>query len=80
MRHFVKIQVQEHPIRTEAVLLVLAFGFFMLSAAGQPGSGWEDGPKWIGDPSWFIFLALALSFLVVGAVAVVRRLRARAAA
>lgn len=75
MLQLAKDQIRQHPIRTEAVLLVAAFAFFMLSAAGQPGSDWENGPTWIGDPSWFIFLALALTFIVVGVVAVTRRVR-----
>lgn len=73
MRH----QINDHPVRTLAILLVLAFGFFNLSAAGQPGTYWSDGPAWLGNPSWFLFLACALAFLVIGALTVVRIVRGR---
>jgi hypothetical protein len=73
MRH----QINDHPVRTLAVLLVLAFGFFNLSAAGQPGTDWENGPAWVGNPSWFLFLACALAFIVIGVLTVVRVVRGR---
>jgi hypothetical protein len=73
MRH----QINHHPVRTLAILLVLAFAFFNLSAAGQPGTDWENGPKWLGDPSWFLFLACALAFIVIGVLTVVRVMRGR---
>jgi len=74
MRH----QITNHPIRTLALLLVLAFAFFNLSAAGQPGTYWSDGPAWVGNPSWILFLLSALAFIVIGALTVVRVVRARA--
>lgn len=73
MRH----QLNTHPIRTLAALLVLAFGFFQLSASGQPGTYWENGPTWLGSTGWILFLVTALSFVVSAVYLVVRRSRAR---
>jgi Zn-dependent protease with chaperone function len=73
MRH----QLVEHPIRTLAALLVLAFGFFMLSASGQSGTFWENGPGWLGSTGWILFLLTALTFVVSAIYLVVQRTRAR---
>jgi protein-S-isoprenylcysteine O-methyltransferase Ste14 len=72
-----RTQLVEHPIRTLAVLLVLAFGFFMLSASGQHGTYWQDGPAWLGSTGWILFLVTALTFLVSAGYAAVRRTRGR---
>lgn len=64
--------IDNHPVRILAGLLVAAFVFFNLSAAGQPGTDWSNGPSWVGNPSWFIFLACALAFLVIGVYTLVR--------
>jgi hypothetical protein len=73
MRH----QLVDHPIRTLAALLVLAFGFFMLSASGQSGTYWENGPAWVGSTGWILFLLTALAFVVSAVYLAVRRSRAR---
>lgn len=73
MRH----QLVDHPIRTLATQLALAFGFFMLSASGQSGTFWENGPTWLGSAGWILFLLTALGFLVSLIYLVVRRSRAR---
>ncbi|HET6626085.1 MAG TPA: hypothetical protein VFG63_06820 [Nocardioidaceae bacterium] len=73
-------QIREHPVYALAALLVAAFGCFLLSASGQPGAGWEDGPHWLGNVAWFAFLLCALAFLVLAALTVVRSVRDRSAA
>jgi hypothetical protein len=73
MRH----QLTTHPIRGLATLLVVAFAFFMLSASGQSGTFWEDGPAWLGSIGWICFLLSALSFVVSAAYLTVRGVRAR---
>ncbi|MGH3509129.1 MAG: hypothetical protein ACRDPI_02735 [Nocardioidaceae bacterium] len=70
-------QIIEHPIRSLAGLLVLAFCFFMLSAAGQADSYWKSGPTWLGNIAWIGFLLSALLFIVVGATGLVRAARSR---
>jgi protein-S-isoprenylcysteine O-methyltransferase Ste14 len=70
-------QLVNHPVRSLATLLVLAFGFFMLSASGQHGTFWEDGPTWLGSTGWILFLVTALTFLVATGYVVVRRARGR---
>lgn len=75
MRH----QLTTHPIRSLAVLLVLAFGFFQLSASGQSGTYWENGPGWLGSTGWILFLITALTFVVSAVYLVVRRTRRRTA-
>jgi hypothetical protein len=71
MRH----QLTTHPIRTLAALLVLAFGFFMLSASGQSGTYWENGPGWLGSIAWPFFLLSSLAFVVCAVVLVLRAVR-----
>jgi len=71
MRH----QLLTHPVTSLAALLVLAFGFFMLSASGQSGTFWENGPSWLGSIGWICFLLTALTFLVSAGYIVVRRAR-----
>jgi hypothetical protein len=73
MRH----QLTDHPLRSLALLLALAFAFFLLSASGQPGAGWEQGPRWLGDTAWFAFLATDLVFLLVAALGITRFVRSR---
>jgi hypothetical protein len=73
MRH----QLTTHPIRTLAVLLVLAFGFFQLSASGQSGTYWENGPQLLGSIGWILFLITALTFLVSAVYLAVRGIRGR---
>ncbi|MFZ2015061.1 MAG: hypothetical protein WAV00_14660 [Nocardioides sp.] len=68
-------QLTTHPIRSLASLLAVAFCFFMLSAAGQSDSFWQNGPGWLGAIGWFAFLLTALVFLVAVGYVVVRRLR-----
>jgi hypothetical protein len=65
-------QLRTHPIRTLGGLLVLALALFMLSASGQPGTYWEDGPEWLGAICWFAWLIVALVFLVAAGYSVVR--------
>jgi uncharacterized membrane protein YhaH (DUF805 family) len=67
----------QHPIASLGAMLVLAFGFFMLSASGQSGTFWEDGPAWLGSIGWICFLLTALTFVVSAAYLVVRRTRDR---
>ena len=71
MRH----QLLTHPVTSLTALLVLAFGFFMLSASGQSGTFWENGPSWLGSIGWICFLLTALTFLVSAGYIVVRRAR-----
>jgi hypothetical protein len=68
-------QLASHPIRTLGGLLVLAFVFFMLSASGQSGTFWENGPGWLGSIGWFCFLLTGLIFVVSAVSFVVRRAR-----
>ena len=75
MRH----QLIDHPIRSLAALLVLAFGFFQLSASGQHGTYWQDGPGWLGSTGWILFLLTALTFVVSVVYLVVHRTRRRTA-
>ena len=60
-----------HPLRHLAVLLGVAFGFFMLSASGQEGTFWSNGPSWLGGISWFAFMLTALAFIVYGVLCLV---------
>ena len=53
----------------------MAFCFFMLSASGQHGTFWENGPCWLGSTGWFAFLITMLLFLTAAAYTVVRRVR-----
>jgi hypothetical protein len=71
MRH----HLVKHPISGLAGLLVLAFAFFMLSASGQSGTYWENGPAWLGSIAWICFLLSALAFLVSVGYLVVQRVR-----
>jgi len=71
MRH----QLLTHPVTSLAALLVLAFGFFMLSASGQSGTFWENGPSWLGSIGWICFLLTALTFLVSAGYIGLRRAR-----
>jgi hypothetical protein len=73
-------QIDNHPIRTLAVLLVAAFGFFQVSASGQPGTDWSNGPSALGNAGWIAFLLSALTFLVVAVYSLVRRIRTHRAA
>jgi hypothetical protein len=73
MRH----QLTTHPIPSLAALLVLAFCFFQLSASGQSGTYWENGPGWLGTTGWILFLLSALAFLVSATYLVVRGVRGR---
>ncbi|HEX7716584.1 MAG TPA: hypothetical protein VF416_04800 [Marmoricola sp.] len=68
-------QLKEHPLRTLSGLLVVAFCFFMLSASGQDGSYWENGPSWLGNTGWLAFLVTMLLFLAGVVYSVVRRVR-----
>ncbi len=70
-------QLTTHPIRSLAMLLVVAFCFFMLSASGQPDSFWKNGPGWLGAIAWFAFLLTALAFLGSAVYVAVRGVRAR---
>jgi len=73
MRH----RLVQHPVTSLAGLLILAFGFFMLSASGQSGTFWENGPAWLGSVGWVCFLLTALAFVVSAVYLVVRRTRSR---
>lgn len=64
--------VLDHPIRTLAALLVLAFVLFMLSASGQPDTFWKSGPSWLGGIGWIGFLLTALTFVVFAVVSIGR--------
>jgi hypothetical protein len=61
-----------HPLRNLAVLLVVAFALFMLSASGQENTFWSSGPSWLGAIGWFGFLLTALAFIVYGLFVLVR--------
>ena len=63
--------------RTAVVLAILGAVFFMLGSVGQDDGGlWADGPGWIGAVGWFGFLISALLLLLLGVVAIVRKLTA----
>lgn len=70
--------VHDHALPVLGALLVAAFCFFMLSASGQPGTFWSDGPGWLGTIGWFTFLALVLLFVLTAVYAVVLGVRRRA--
>ncbi|HET8604515.1 MAG TPA: hypothetical protein VFM09_11340 [Marmoricola sp.] len=70
-------QLDHHPLRTLAGLLVLAFVLFMLSGVPAIKDAKSGIDLVIGDITWFGFLLAALAFLVVGAVIVVRAARRR---
>jgi hypothetical protein len=71
----VRQQLNLHPIRSLGVILVAAIGFFLLSASGQEGTSWSDGPGWLGSIGWFTFLVLALAFIVSAGYIAVHRVR-----
>ena len=73
-------QLDLHPIRVLAGLLVSAFVLFLLS--GIPTLRYATSGGWlvVGDITWFGFLVGGLLFVVVGLVVVFRRLAHRSAA
>lgn len=73
MRH----QLDKHPIRSLATLLVAAFCSFMLSGIPQFRDAKHGVNLVIGDVFWFGFLILALLFIVTGAVVLVRTAMSR---
>lgn len=73
-------QLDQHPFRSLGGLLVLAFVLFMLSASGQPGTYWSDGPGWLGEICWFAWMIAFLAFVGAGITTLVRRLSGRRSA
>ena len=73
-------QLDLHPIRALAGLLVLAFVLFMLSGIPTLRDATSGGWLVVGNITWFGFLISGLLFVVVGLVVVVRRVAHRSAA
>lgn len=71
-------QLDDHPLRTLAGLLGLAFGLFLVSGipAVKDARGWTAADA-VGYVSWFGFLLCALLFLVAGGYAALRAMRRR---
>lgn len=67
--------LHNHPLRTLAALLVLALVLFLISASGQSGTFWSDGPSWLGTIGWFGFLITALVFVLAAIYSVARAVR-----
>lgn len=65
-------QLTDHPIRTLAGLLVLAFVLFMLSGIPVLREAKHGGYLILGDICWFGFLLTALAFVVGGLFVLVR--------
>lgn len=65
-------QLTEHPLRTLAALLALAFVLFMLSGIPALRYAKHGGYLVLGDICWFGFMLAALAFVVGGIVALVR--------
>ena len=73
-------QLDLHPIRALAGLLVLAFVLFTLSGIPTLRDATSGGWFVVGNITWFGFLISALLFVVAGIVVVVRRVAHRSAA
>ena len=58
-------------------LFVAAVALFLVSASGQSGTYWENGPHWLGAIGWFGFLISVLLLVVSGVIAIVSRVRHR---
>lgn len=65
-------QLREHPLRTLATLLALAFCFFMASGIPALKNATSGVDLVLGDIAWFGFVILAVLFIVAGAVLLVR--------
>jgi len=65
-------QLIDHPLRTLAGLLVLAFVLFMLSGIPVLREAQHGRYLVLGDICWFGFLLTALAFVVGGIVVLVR--------
>jgi hypothetical protein len=65
-------QLREHPLRTLAGLLVLAFCLFMLSGIHRYRVAKSGLDLVIGDIFWFGFVICALLFVVGGVAVLVR--------
>ena len=64
-------QLTDHPLRTLAGLLALAFVLFMLSGIPALREAQHGGYLVLGDICWFGFLLTALAFVVYGMVCLV---------
>jgi hypothetical protein len=61
--------------RTALILFIAGAILLPLGMVGQEDGGlWPDGPSWIGAIGWFGFLLCVLLLLVVGVVALARKL------
>jgi hypothetical protein len=71
-------QIQSHPVRTLAGLLVVAFALFMISGipSVKNAKGWSLADV-VGYISWFGFLLTFLAFLVTAGYLAVRGARSR---
>jgi hypothetical protein len=65
-------QLNEHPLRTLAGLLVLAFVLFTLSGIPVLRAAKTGWYLVLGDICWFGFLLSALAFVVGGIIVLVR--------
>ncbi|HET9500825.1 MAG TPA: hypothetical protein VFO98_11240 [Marmoricola sp.] len=65
-------QLREHPLRTLAGLLVLAFCLFLLSGIPRYRDAKSGIDLAVGDVFWFGFVICALLFVVGGVLTVVR--------
>lgn len=60
--------------RSAITLVVLGAVLFLISSSGQHNGGpLSDGPEWLGGLGWFGFLICLLLLLVVGVVAISRK-------
>ncbi|HET7305792.1 MAG TPA: hypothetical protein VFJ12_14720 [Segeticoccus sp.] len=65
-------QLREHPLRTLAGLLALAFCLFMASGIPALKDATSGIDLVLGDIAWFGFLIVALLFVIATAVVLVR--------
>jgi hypothetical protein len=72
------IMIKNHPYRTLSALATLTVILFLLSASGQPGTFWSDGPEWLGALGWFGFGLGLLGLLILCVYLGIARLRRRA--
>jgi hypothetical protein len=73
-------QLDRHPIRVLAGLLLLAFALFMLSGIPTLKDARSGGWSVVGNVTWFGFLICGLLFVLTGVVVLARRVARRTTA
>jgi hypothetical protein len=69
--------LQRSPGRVLLALFGAMVVLFLLSASGQDGSFWKNGPGWLGAIGWFGFLLTTLAMIATLVYLGVRTARRR---